>query len=71
LGKEPGPKLLEIIHSEDLPKHYGGTLDWKFEGEPNLDAASQQLIGEMPKGPVIFEHEQVRKPVITEQATQN
>jgi len=71
LGKEPGPKLLEIIHSEDLPKPYGGTLGWKFEDEPNLDAASRQLIGEMPKGPVIFEHGQVRKPVIIERATQN
>ncbi|KAJ3560204.1 hypothetical protein NP233_g10993 [Leucocoprinus birnbaumii] len=72
LGKEPGAKLLEIINSEDLPKPYGGTLDWKFEDEPKLDAAAQELIGEMPKGPVIFRDGKVEKPSVgTEQATQN
>jgi len=63
--------LLEVIESEDLPKSYGGTLDWKFEDEPNLDAATQRLIGEMPKGPVIFERGRVEKPAVAEQTTQS
>ncbi|KAF5360601.1 hypothetical protein D9756_004638 [Leucocoprinus leucothites] len=72
LGKEPGPKLLEIINSEDLPKPYGGTLDWKFEDEPKLDVAAQELIGEMPKGPVIFKDGKVEKPPVdAEQTTQH
>ncbi|KAF8636036.1 hypothetical protein AX15_000193 [Amanita polypyramis BW_CC] len=54
LGKDPGPKLQEIIHPKDLPKVYGGELDWHYEDEPDLDQDAQQVLKEMPKGPVIF-----------------
>jgi hypothetical protein len=70
LGKEPGPELLKIIDSEDLPKPYGGSLDWKYEDEPKLDEATKELIKEMPKGPVIFENGKVNWPSVAEQASE-
>ncbi|KAG6826635.1 hypothetical protein H0H92_015052 [Tricholoma furcatifolium] len=55
LGKDPGPTLRDLVHIQDLPKPYGGELEWKFEDEPNLDDAAQTALGgTMPKGPVIF-----------------
>lgn len=54
LGKDPGPVLRTLIDPKDLPKPYGGELDWKFEDEPVLDDATKDLIGEMPKGPAIL-----------------
>lgn len=41
---------------------YGGELDFKFEDEPNLDEAVKDVIGEMPRGPVIFRDGAVVKP---------
>ena len=54
LGKDPGPTLREYIDPKDLPKRYGGELDWEFENEPSLDEDAKQIIGEMPKGPAAF-----------------
>lgn len=54
--------MRSIIDPENLPKPYGGELDWKFEDEPNLDQAAQELIGDMPKGPAIFKNGLVMKP---------
>ncbi|KAG6819667.1 hypothetical protein H0H93_009747 [Arthromyces matolae] len=55
LGKDPGPTLRDLIHAHDLPKPYGGDLEWKFDDEPNLDDdAKAALGGATPKGPVIF-----------------
>ncbi|KAI0643093.1 CRAL/TRIO domain-containing protein [Trametes meyenii] len=62
LGKDPGPTLRTLIDSKDLPKPYGGELDWKFEDEPALDEAAKAVLGEMPKGPVVFENDQVCRP---------
>lgn len=48
-------KLHEIIHPFDLPKVYGGELEWKYEDEPNLEKEIISLFGgetkQMPKGP--------------------
>lgn len=71
LGKEPGPTLLELINGNDLPKVYGGQLDWRYEDEPILDDAARELIGEMPKGPAIFENNRVERPVKEEPETSN
>jgi len=71
LGKEPGPRLLELVNAKDLPKPYGGQLDWRFEDGPNLDDAARELIGEMPKGPVIFENNRVERPTSVEPKTSN
>ncbi len=71
LGKEPGPTLLELVNVKDLPKVYGGLLDWQFEDEPSLDDAARELIGEMPKGPVIFENNKVEQPSVAEPKAPN
>jgi hypothetical protein len=62
LGRDPGPELRKFIDNENIPKAYGGELDFKFEDEPNLDQAAEAAIGEMPKGPVIFRDGTVTKP---------
>ena len=62
LGKDPGPTLCKLIDPKDLPKVYGGELDWKFEDEPALDEAAKGVLGEMPKGPAVFEDGEVRRP---------
>jgi len=54
LSRDPGSTLSELIHSHDLPSSYGGKLEWKFEDEPQLDDDTKQVLGTMPKGPVIF-----------------
>ncbi|EKM79113.1 hypothetical protein AGABI1DRAFT_106707 [Agaricus bisporus var. burnettii JB137-S8] len=61
LGKDPGSNLLELIDAEDLPKTYGGTFEWNFE-EPSLDDAAKKVLGEMPRGPVIFENGKLEQP---------
>ncbi|KAG5726883.1 Sec14 cytosolic factor [Termitomyces sp. T112] len=63
LGKEPGSALRDLIHVYDLPKPYGGELEWKFEDDPNLDDdAKAALSGVMPKGPVVYMDGAVMKP---------
>lgn len=46
-------KLHEIIHPSDLPRVYGGELEWKYEDEPSIEPEIASLLGnkEMPKGP--------------------
>ncbi|KAK7676368.1 hypothetical protein QCA50_020672 [Cerrena zonata] len=62
LGKDPGPTLRTLIDPANLPKTYGGELEWKFEDEPALDQDAKNLIGEMPKGPVLLENGKVTRP---------
>lgn len=47
-------KLRDLVHADDLPKAYGGNLEWVYEDEPSLDNATTELIHAMPKGPVVF-----------------
>lgn len=63
LGNDPGPVLRTFIDPKDLPRSYGGELDWKFGDLPVLDdAAKAALGGELPRGPWIFVNGEVRKP---------
>ncbi|KAJ7457659.1 CRAL/TRIO domain-containing protein [Mycena galericulata] len=63
LGKNPTETLLTLIDAENLPRQYGGTLEWEFFSEPNLDDATKDAIGgEMPKGPAVFVDGAVAKP---------
>lgn len=63
LGKEPVEALQSFIDPKNLPKPYGGELDWKFEDEPNLDdEAKEALGGSMPRGPHLFVDGTVVKP---------
>ncbi|KAJ3525732.1 hypothetical protein NMY22_g10452 [Coprinellus aureogranulatus] len=59
LSKDPESlsTLLKLVHAKDLPKMYGGELEWTFEDGPNLDDEAKAVLpgGEMPKGPVIFD----------------
>lgn len=64
LGKDPGQKLREIVNAKDLPKGYGGELDWRYEDEPMLDEDTQKVLGKMPRGPVIFVDGVAPKPPI-------
>ena len=62
LGRDPGPGLRKFIDNENIPKVYGGELDFEFGDEPNLDQAAKDVIGELPKGPAIFKDGVVIKP---------
>lgn len=52
-----------MIDAKHLPREYGGELDWTFESEPSLDADSLEVLGKMPKGPVVFENGAASKPI--------
>ncbi|KAF6755970.1 CRAL-TRIO domain-containing protein [Ephemerocybe angulata] len=56
LSKDPQSltTLSTLIKPKDLPKIYGGELDWTFVDEPNLDEEAKAVLGEMPKGPAVF-----------------
>lgn len=64
LGKNPGSSkmLTSLIDKQHLPKIYGGELDWDFFDPPSLDEDAKKVLGEMPKGPFIFEDGKVKRP---------
>lgn len=62
LGKDPGPRLRELVNVQDLPKVYGGELQWVFEDEPSLGEDARAVIKAMPTGPVVFVDGEVSKP---------
>lgn len=57
--------LLSHIAASDLPKEYGGELEWKWQDQPNLDQSTRHLVDEVyqktdrgevfSKGPLIFQ----------------
>lgn len=69
LSKDLTP-LTTLIDPQNLPKEYGGVLEWTFEDEPNLDDDARRVLeksvtdkesvkGEvttnaMPRGPKVF-----------------
>ena len=59
---ESNKELATLISRENLPKSYGGDFDWDFFDEPDLDDEARNVIGEMPKGPWIFEDGKVMRP---------
>jgi len=62
LGKDAGDVMRKLINPADLPKAYGGELEWTFLDEPSLDDEAKKVIGEMPKGSFIFEDGVVKRP---------
>ncbi|SCV73967.1 BQ2448_6397 [Microbotryum intermedium] len=51
--------LSRYILPENIPKRYGGTLDFEYNDRPNLDAEALGLLGiekseELPRGPLRF-----------------
>ena len=62
LGRDPGTTLCTLIDAQNLPKAYGGELEWMFEDEPILDEDARKAVGgEMPRGPAIFVDGQVER----------
>lgn len=62
LGSDPGLTLKQIIKPEDIPKIYGGELDWNYEDDPILDSDIQVVVGEkLPPGPLIWKDDTVVK----------
>ncbi|KAL5501518.1 hypothetical protein ACEPAH_8778 [Sanghuangporus vaninii] len=55
-------EITSLIDPVNLPLCYGGQLGWDFFDEPNLDDAACQVIGEVPKGPWIFDNGKVQRP---------
>ncbi|TDL23192.1 CRAL/TRIO domain-containing protein [Rickenella mellea] len=63
LGRDSASTLLTLVNAPDLPKTYGGELDWKFGDAPNLDDEATKVLGELPRGSVIFVDGAVTRPV--------
>lgn len=38
------PTLLSLIDAKDLPKIYGGELEWTFSGQPVFDEETLSVI---------------------------
>ena len=64
LSKDLTP-ITTLIDPQNIPKEYGGELDWTFEDEPNLDDDTLKVLakpvtggednkGAMPRGPMVF-----------------
>ncbi|KAJ5674768.1 CRAL/TRIO domain-containing protein [Penicillium maclennaniae] len=57
--------LLSHINPSDLPKEYGGELEWQWRDQPDLDESARELVDEVyhktnrggvfSKGPLIFQ----------------
>ncbi|KAH6911555.1 CRAL-TRIO domain-containing protein [Coprinopsis sp. MPI-PUGE-AT-0042] len=56
--------LLSLIEAQDLPKVYGGELEWSFSGQPVFDDETLQVLpsGKMPAGTVVFKDGKLFKP---------
>ena len=68
LGNLSDPKsanskeIASLIAPENIPREYGGELEWDFFDEPTLDDEARKVIGALPKGPWIFEDGLVKRP---------
>jgi len=70
VAKDLGPTLLEFIDPKDLPKQYGGELDWEFDDEPCLDEAAKQILSDMPQGPAAFIDGQATRMIPLQESTE-
>ncbi|KAI5896347.1 CRAL/TRIO domain-containing protein [Schizophyllum commune H4-8] len=67
LGRDPGPTLRELIDADNLPKAYGGNLEFTFKDDPVLDEPARSAIGDkVPKGPVVFKDGKLWRPRVEE-----
>jgi len=59
-GPDQGKELMEVIPAANLPKIYGGEMDWTYEDEPMLDEEIKAKIGANAiQGPVVWEDEKM------------
>ncbi|KAH7105694.1 CRAL/TRIO domain-containing protein [Auriculariales sp. MPI-PUGE-AT-0066] len=56
LGINPAPEILKFVNAADLPKVYGGELEWSLMDPPKLDDELRALLkrDEFPEGPNVF-----------------
>jgi hypothetical protein len=56
-------RLTDIIDVENIPKYYGGKLDWEFGALPNLDPVITKSYGlqpnQWPIGPIKIEGDDI------------
>lgn len=59
------PTLLKYVDASNIPKRYGGSLDWDFGDAVSLDEESKKALGleTLPRGPVRFSDEEGFRPV--------
>ncbi|KAI0051084.1 CRAL/TRIO domain-containing protein [Auriscalpium vulgare] len=64
LGSSPRAELLKLIDAENLPRGYGGELEFEYLDEPVLDEEAKRLVGDerVPRGPVVFRGGAVSRP---------
>jgi hypothetical protein len=56
-GTDPASELGDVIDLDNLPKVYGGRMEWKYEDEPMLDEEIKKSIGaDSTRGPVVWEN---------------
>lgn len=68
VNKDQLSSIHALIDPKDLPKAYGGELDWKYEDPPALDEEAKAAVGgQWPKGPVWFKNGSVVYPSQDEQ----
>jgi hypothetical protein len=52
-------RLTEAIDPANIPKYYGGQLDWDFPDSPNLDPEINKMLGftadDWPVGPAMLQ----------------
>lgn len=55
-GPDQGKELMDIIPARNLPKVYGGEMDWTYEDEPDLDEEIKKAIqSDKIEGPVVWD----------------
>ncbi|KAG8918482.1 hypothetical protein FRC02_002339 [Tulasnella sp. 418] len=73
LSKSSENTLQEYIDKENIPKEYGGDLDWTFPEEPNLDEPAKKALasigGGPPRGPYVWWEGEAKRPNEVEDVT--
>jgi hypothetical protein len=47
LSHDPFPVLKDLVQPQDVPKVYGGELEWQFGDQPSLDDDARKVIGDV------------------------
>jgi hypothetical protein len=55
--------LQELIDPINLPKVYGGQLEWEYGCPPSLDEPAKAMIGDVPRCPCWFQDGRVVKSI--------
>ncbi|KAL1743664.1 CRAL-TRIO domain-containing protein [Schizophyllum fasciatum] len=84
LGRDPGPTLRQLIDADNLPKAYGGNLDFTFRDEPVVDDVASAALwkdaaqsttngstprARVPRGPIVYRDGKLWRPRVDESGT--